>query len=318
MKKVLKRGYRLIAIAVVVSLLLVLMPAGSVLAAGVDVTDTLSTYVKSTDANHEIGWTQTTAWTANQTIVVTFADDFTLTDVVYTDIDLYIGAEKTLVDTPATGSITCAVSGQTVTFTPFTDELLNASAVAVVIEIGTNAAGPGVNMITNPATAAEYTISVVSGADSGSVTVDITATGTTGASGDVVPTIEITTQPPAIDLGNMAIGTVYTSTESNNGLVKCNEAGWTVTATDQNTGAGTGSMRKDGTGTALTNAFQIYNVDTTWDASTGSVALVTSTAVTGSSGTAFTFNVKQLAITYDDVAGNYSITLVLTAALAGP
>jgi len=286
------------------------------LAAALTVTDTLSTYVKSTDANHEIGWTQSTAWTGDQTIVVTFADDFTLTDVAYTDIDLTIGAvEKTLVTTPATTSITCAVGTHTVTFTPYTAELLNATAGAVVIQIGANA-DSGTNMITNPATAAEYTSSVVSGSDSGSVTVDITTTGTTGASGDVVPTIEITTQPPAIDFGNMAIGTVYTSTESDNGLVKCNEAGWTLTATDQNTGEGTGCMLKDGTGTALTNAFEIYNVDATWDASTDSVDLATGTGVTGATGTAFTLNVKQLAISYADVAGNYSITLVLTAALA--
>ena len=314
-----KRFKKLLPIAVTLALVLTLLVSAPVFAADISstLTDTLSTNVKGTDANHLIGWTQTTAWANDATIVVTFADDFTLTGVVYTDIDLYIGEEKTLVDeTPATTEILCAVSGQTVTFTPFGEEAIHDSAVAVVIEIGTDAAGPGVNMITNPTTAAEYTISVVSGADSGSVTVDITTTGNTGASGDVVPTIEITTQPPAIAFGNMAIGTVYTSTESNNGLVKSNEAGWTVTATDQNTGAGTGSMRKDGTGTALTNAFQIYNVDTTWDASTGSVALVTSTAVTGASGTAFTFNVKQLAISYDDVAGNYSITLVLTAALA--
>jgi len=114
----------------------------------------------------------------------------------------------------------------------------------------------------------------------------------------------------------MAIGTVYTSTESDNGLVKCNEAGWTVTATDQNTSTGTGYMRKDGTGTVLTNALEIYNIDATWDISSGSVDLVTGTSVTGTSGTNFTFNVKQLAISYDDVAGSYSITLVLTAALA--
>ena len=172
MKKVFKRGYRLITIAVVVSLLLVLMPAGSVMAAAVDVTDTLSTYAKNTSANHEIGWTQSTAWIADGTIVVTFADDFTLTGVVYTDIDLYIGEEKTLVDTPATGSITCAVSGQTVTFTPFSTELLHASAAAVVIEIGTNADSGG-NQITNPATTAAYTIGVVSGGDSGNIAVHI-------------------------------------------------------------------------------------------------------------------------------------------------
>jgi len=189
---------KLLPIAATLALVLTLLVPMTALAAPVTVTDTLSTDVKNTDANHEIGWTQSTAWANDATIVVTFADDFTLTDVVYTDIDLYIGEEKTLVDaTPETGVILCAVGDHTVTFTPKGGEAIHASAVAVVIEIGTNAAGPGVNMITNPATAAEYTISVVSGADSGSVTVDITATGTTGASGDVVPTIEITTQPPS-------------------------------------------------------------------------------------------------------------------------
>ena len=315
-----KRFKKLLPIAVTLALLAVLAMPMTALAAALTVTDTLSTYVKSTAANHTIGYTTVAETAVSGTITITFPADFTMGSVAFGDIDLSVATvDKLLAASPGTGTGTAigvGVAGQVITFT-LNDTDVIAAAAAIEIKIGTNATS-GTNQITNPATAAEYTITVTSasGTDSGSVTVDITATGTTGASGDVVPTIEITTQPPAIAFGNMAIGTVYTSTESNNGLVKSNEAGWTVTATDQNTGAGTGSMRKDGTGTALTNAFQIYNVDTTWDASTGSVALVTSTAVTGASGTAFTFNVKQLAISYDDVAGNYSITLVLTAALA--
>ena len=127
-------------------------------------------------------------------------------------------------------------------------------------------------------------------------------------------TIELTTTPPVIDLGAMAIGA--TPSGQSDGKVTCNEAGWTVTATDQNTGAGTGHMRKDGTGTALTNEFQIQKHDDTWVISSSSVDLVTGTGVTGEGGQTFTLYVKQGAITYDDVAGTYNIVLVITAALA--
>lgn len=183
---------RILSLAMVLALVAVMVMPVPVLAATVTVTDTVSPSTKALPANHLIGWTQSTAWIANQAIVVTFASGFTLSPVALADIDLYIGAEKTLVTTPASGSITCAVATNTVTFTPYTAELLSASAAPVVIEIGTNAAG-GVNQITNPTAAASYAVSVVSGSDSGTANVAITTSFDTAITGVLPDSIAITT-----------------------------------------------------------------------------------------------------------------------------
>lgn len=233
-----KKLWKITGIGIVLSLLLVLFPVSTVFAAAVTVTDTVSTPQTSADANHTITWTQTTVWSADQTIVVTFDTGFNLTDVVYTDVDLKIGeSEKTLVDTTTAGSILCTINtgSGTVTFTPYSEELLNATTAAVEIQIGTNA-DSGVNLIANPSTAEVYTTSVTSGSDSGSDTVNIAdpVSGTTTLDANPVPTITIDA-PVAVtswSLTSFAANGNTQAKEGANGLeIQCNTA-WNVAVKD--------------------------------------------------------------------------------------
>ncbi len=161
MKKVLKRRCRLIAIALVMSLLLVLMPVGSVLAAPLtSVSDTLTTYATAASPKHTIAFTTVTEIPISGTITITFPSGFDISSIVDADVAEALTA----------GDATWAVSGQDLVGTVAT-AAATVGAQSVVIGDG---AAAGLNDITSHSTANAYTISIATSAgDSGNASVDI-------------------------------------------------------------------------------------------------------------------------------------------------
>ncbi len=140
--------------------------------------DTLSNSAPSETSNHLIQFLSPTGVTSTQAIVVTFPNGFNLStsSVTFADIDLAEnGVDETLVAAGATASQwNTVISGQTLTFTSGGASAVIAANATVTIEIGTNAAGPGVNQITNPSATTSYEFTVTAGtADSGQFRVAI-------------------------------------------------------------------------------------------------------------------------------------------------
>jgi hypothetical protein len=156
---------------VILSLLLLSFPVmpGGQAASLTAVKDTISDSDLGVDANHEIKFTVTGAIPEDGQIKITFdaaAQNFDLTGVLYTDIDLFINSvERTLGDGAAAQTDT--VDGVTIDTTNdyILFDLATSTAYAIpanatgTVEIGTNAAG-GTNQINNPSTAGSYKVLV--------------------------------------------------------------------------------------------------------------------------------------------------------------
>jgi hypothetical protein len=110
--------------------------------------------------------------------------------VAFADIDLNINSvEQTLAAAPSGATWGAVVAGQVLTFTSATG-VANAGEV-VEIQIGTNAAGPGVNQITNPTTGS-YEIGLTAGSvDTGATRVAILPVVTVSASVDTIFTFTV-------------------------------------------------------------------------------------------------------------------------------
>ena len=145
----------------------------------VNISDTLSDSDISVNSNHTIAFsipTGSAGITAGQTITVTFPAGFSLTGVVFTDVDLRTaGADRTIVaGAPGAAQWGYTISGQVITLTAGTGITVSALE-AVEIQIGTNATfgTTGANQIDNP-TAGSYELRVTAGtADSGRTRVAI-------------------------------------------------------------------------------------------------------------------------------------------------
>ncbi len=140
------------------------------------VKDTLSDSDTSSLSNHSIQFLSPTGVLATQTITVTFPIQFTgTTSILFSDVDFEInGVDETIVaGAPAGGQWGFTWSGDVMTLTAGAAESLAALATAT-IKIGTNADGPGVNRITNPASVNSYEFTVTAGpSDSGQYRVAI-------------------------------------------------------------------------------------------------------------------------------------------------
>lgn len=128
--------------------------------------DTLSNSAPSETSNHTIQFLSPTGVAANATITVAFPTGFTGTSsVVFTDVDFEInGVDETIVSgAPAAGQWGFTWSGNTMQLLAGSAESLAGGATAT-IKIGTNADGPGVNQIVNPAATTSYEFTVQAGA----------------------------------------------------------------------------------------------------------------------------------------------------------
>ena len=131
-------------------------------------------------------------------------------------------------------------------------------------------------------------------------------TGTTGITGDVPSTVEITA-PSGITLASLVPSTTVTGTSGTAGTVNCNEASWTVTALDS-TGSLAGYMLETTSGDKLSSLAAEFQISldgglTLADASTG----ITYT----SSPETLPLDVSQV-VPADAIAGSYSITITFT------
>lgn len=137
---------------------------------------------------------------------------------------------------------------------------------------------------------------VLTGAVSAAGSDTITVSGSIGGTIDVTVTADVS-------FGAMTPGSTYTDSTTDLSVTST-FASWTVSATDQNTGANSGKMLS-GT-TPLTNAFRI-NVN-----SGAFQALPYSPILSGGAGSATADIGFQQQVVSGDQAGAYSITVVFT------
>jgi len=138
--------------------------------------DTLSNSAPSETSNHTIQFLSPTGVGASATITVTFPSAFTGTSsILFSDIDFEInGVDETVVaGAPGATEWGFTWSGNDLRLLSGSGESL-ASGATATIKIGTNADGPGVNQIVNPAATTSYEFTVQAGtADSGQFRVAI-------------------------------------------------------------------------------------------------------------------------------------------------
>jgi len=142
-----------------------------------NLSDTMSRSKISTASDHTLTFTTASAFSAGDTLIVTFASGFSAASVAVGDVDLEDDdADQTLVagTSPGAAEIGYSVSGQTVmTFTAGSSIDITAGSV-IDIEIGTVASG-GSNQVTNPGTAGSYQIALTGTiGDTGGMDVAIT------------------------------------------------------------------------------------------------------------------------------------------------
>ncbi len=195
--------------------------------------DTVSTHLTSTAANHTIQFTTPGGVGAGETVVLAFSDSFTIGSVDYTDIDVADdGIDLTLGAAPAGATWGASFSGNTLTITSGTGTIAAASVIS--IQIGTNATSgaAGDRQITNPASSGSYTINL-SGTfgDTGEVAVPITTGegaavtasidtggGTTGGDDDNTPPIISNIQVINITVNSATI--TWDTNEASTSIVK--------------------------------------------------------------------------------------------------
>jgi len=210
--------------------------------------DQLSRAKKGTASDHTISFrTSTGAGDATDTIVVTMPDDFTLTGVDYSDIDLFADSSNpptTPMTLAATADATkwgVGISSQVITFTHPTDEAAGDIAANdyVIIEIGQNATGGAANaQITNHATAGSYIIKidVKTGStvdDTGQIAIRVVDDDQVVVDGIVDPSITFSLSANATSFGIIATNSVKASSPNIVLTVGTNgENGYTVFVND--------------------------------------------------------------------------------------
>lgn len=192
--------------------------------------DAMSRLGDSTDptfvlSDHAIQFTTPTGVASTQTIVITFPSDFDGTTgdaqgaLDFNDVDLFEdttpdgtcdGTAETLVaSAPAAGEWSAVFSGtegRILTFTSGGATAIIAAASEVCVMIGENATGGSANsQYANPETAGSFTItlSVGSGADTGSIVVNILDDDQVAVTGTVAETMTFTISDSSIGFGNL-------------------------------------------------------------------------------------------------------------------
>jgi len=234
--------------------------------------DTMSRLKLSASSNHTIVFTTPSGVAALQKIKVTFAAGFSLTGVVFGDIDLLDdGSDLTLAGTCSGTTWGAAVASQVITFTSCSGTI--AASSVITIKIGTNAAGPGVHQITNPGSSGSNVINLAittaadADVDTGALAVAIMDEDQITVTATVNPSITSVLSGagyPTCALGTLTISQVYGCTYIN--TVNTNAtSGYSASLTENhNPQSGADDINdSDGTVNANNEEYGIASSDTT-------------------------------------------------------
>ncbi len=191
--------------------------------------DNLSREKISTLSNHEIFFVTPTGLTAGQTITLSFQSGFTMGSVAFGDVDFATGStstctsatytEQTLAASPSGATWGVGISGQVLTLTSGTGTVTANRCVR--FRIGTNAVtgGAGTNRITNPSSAASYTVTIGGTfGDAGVIAVPIITDDQVQVTATVDPSITFSISANSIGFGTLsASGARYATTGGGNG-----------------------------------------------------------------------------------------------------
>jgi len=208
------KGLGLVAMIVLSTVGIQATPAQA--AALTTLSDVMSNVTASTAANHEIKFASPTGVAAGNTITYTFAAGFSLTGVVFGDIDFATGSsstcssatytEQTLAASASGATWGAAVSGQVLTITSGTGT--STAGNCLRLRVGTNAVTgtTGTHQITNP-TAGSNTITMAGTfGDTGTITVTTVSNSVVAVTATVNQTISF-----SISANSIAFGTLSTS-----------------------------------------------------------------------------------------------------------
>ncbi len=303
--------------------------------------DTLTSSKKNTVSNHDISFTTPTGVTSGQTITLTFQSDFSIpAGLDYTDIDLLDdGSNVTLAGTPS-GSTWGAVrtSGTVITFTNGTTAVAAGSVIR--IKIGTNASSgaTGDQQITNPTTAANYTITIGGDfGDTGTITVPILDNDQVSVSATVSQSLTFSISDNTIGFGTLSSSAAKYATGDASGSSSETEAhtivagtnassGYTLTVKGATLTSGSNTIDAIGeTNTASSAGTEQFGIRLTASGGSGSVTAPyaasgfayaadtnTTSQIASASGASSntTYSVRYLAnIASQTEAGDYSATL---------
>ncbi|OGZ17990.1 MAG: hypothetical protein A2V72_00655 [Candidatus Nealsonbacteria bacterium RBG_13_37_56] len=183
-----------------------------------DMSAVLTTLTKNVVADQTILFTTTTGLAADETIILTYESDFSIAaGLDYEDIDLSFDetpdgvcetgdTQMTLAAAP-TGATMGVVrtDGSIITFTNGSTAV--AGGGEICIQIGTNAAGPGVEQITNPTVVGEYDLAItgtIGAPDSGTIVIAIVDDDSVAVTATVPPSLTFTVTGTALEFGTLS------------------------------------------------------------------------------------------------------------------
>jgi len=192
------------------------------------ISDTMSRLKLSEDSNHTIAFTQagTTQFVATETIALTFAAGFDLTDLANSDpLDYDIRVASTDESIVANGGCAAndaieitSISGQVITFTACGSYTSEIAGSAITVKIGTHTSVPsaGDNYIANPGSSGSKTISIGGNfGDTGSLAVAIMTEDQVTVSATVDPSITSLLSASTCALGALNNSSVQTCQYTN-------------------------------------------------------------------------------------------------------
>lgn len=217
-------------------------------AALTSVTAVMSRQASSQASNYDVSFVTPTGVTAAQTITLTWPAGFTMSTIVFGDVDMRDnGSPVTLAATPSAATWGAAVSGQVLTLTSATGTIAAGHTVRILIGTNTTDGGVGTHQIANNSSIGTYVVSIGGTmADSGSFAVPIVTTDQVTLSATVSTSMTFTLSGNSSAFGSLSTGSVnpggtdITLTAASN-----TNAGYTVSVRDQGDGS-TGGLYNSG------------------------------------------------------------------------
>ena len=175
--------------------------------------DTQSSVQKSSLSDHTIQFVTPTGISAAQSISITFPSTYATGTFAIANFDLATSTSATCsgftdaaIQSGAASGLTWGVSQATATIYITSGTATIPANRCVQIEIGSNAtsSGTGVSQITNPTSAGVYSISLIAGADSGSINVTILDSDQVAVTGTVTQSLTFTISTTTIYFGNLS------------------------------------------------------------------------------------------------------------------
>lgn len=222
------RGEQFLALALVLSLLLSMVPVFYTNAATITpLSDTMSTQAKNTQATHTIVWTQSVGVTAGDTITIDFTNaDFTLnsagtwqtSDFAYTDnvrsaqAPLAVGAAPACSAGANNYTVTIDATNNTFTITACSSWTTSNTAAKTFVIYGTSATGAGTMTNANADTNnSVFTITNTgSNTDSGSGALVIETNDVVTVTATVNPTLSFSIGSSSVSLGTLSTSSAGT------------------------------------------------------------------------------------------------------------